>query len=130
GLARAAGARSDLTQTGRVVGTPEYMSPEQARGQEVDARSDLFSLGAVLYTLCAGRRPFQGSTVMAVLTALAVDTPRPVRDLNPEVPAAFSELVGRLLAKDPADRPASADAVREAVAAVEAGIASPTMSWR
>jgi urea transport system substrate-binding protein len=122
GLARVTGSRSHLTQTGRVVGTPEYMSPEQARGEEVDARSDLFSLGAVLYALCSGHKPFQGSTVMAVLTSLAVDTPRPVRDLNPEVPPALADLVSRLLEKDPARRPASAHEVRALLQAIEAGM--------
>jgi urea transport system substrate-binding protein len=122
GLARFAGSRSNLTQTGRVVGTPEFMSPEQARGEELDGRSDLFSLGAVLYALCSGQKPFQGSTVMAVLTALAVDTPRPVCELNPEVPAALGELVGRLLEKDPARRPASAHEVRSLLQAIESAM--------
>jgi urea transport system substrate-binding protein len=96
------------------------MSPEQARGEPVDARSDLFSLGAVLYALCSGREPFMGNTVMAVLTALAVDTPRPLRELNPAVPAELEGLVARLLAKDPADRPGSAEEVRAALEAIEA----------
>jgi urea transport system substrate-binding protein len=121
GLARAAGSRSDLTQTGNVVGTPEFMSPEQARGVDVDARSDLFSLGSVLYALCTGVKPFQGHSAMAVLTALAVDTPPSVRDRNPDVPPALAELVERLLAKDPAQRPASAVEVEHALAAIVAG---------
>jgi urea ABC transporter urea binding protein len=128
GLARAGGARSDLTQTGRVVGTPEFMSPEQARGEELDPRSDLFSLGAVLYALCTGQKPFQGTTVMAVLTALAVKTPTPVRSLNPNVPPALADLVDRLLEKDPAKRLASAAEVRDMLAAIAAGSDSPAAS--
>ena len=123
GLARAGGSASQLTQTGRVVGTPEFMSPEQARGEEVGARSDLFSLGAVLYAMCAGQKPFQGSSVMAVLTALAVDTPRPVRELNPAVPPALAALIERLLSKQPAQRPASAREVREQLFAIQRGSA-------
>ncbi len=125
GLARVTGSRSNLTQTGRVVGTPEYMSPEQARGEEVDARSDLFSLGAVLYSLCSGQKPFQGSTVMAVLTSLAVDAPRPVREINPEVPPALADLVSRLLEKAPDRRPASAHEVRALLQAIEIEIGGP-----
>jgi serine/threonine-protein kinase len=128
GLARPGGSRADLTQTGKVLGTPEFMSPEQARGQPLDARSDLFSLGAVLYTLCSGAKPFQGTTVMAVLTALAVDTPVPVRERNPDVPPALAELVARLLAKDPAARPTSAGEVVGALAAIEAGLPVPGRS--
>ncbi len=122
GLARAAGSRSNLTATGKVVGTPEFMSPEQARGQELDVRSDLFSLGAVLYALCTGQKPFEGTTVMAVLTSLAVDTPRSICDLNPQVPPALADLIERLLQKNPANRPASAREVLDALAALEAGV--------
>ncbi len=124
GLARAAKGQSNLTQTGGVVGTPEFMSPEQARGQDLDARSDLFSFGAVLYTLCSGQKPFQGKSVMAVLTALAVDTPRPVQELNPDVPPSLAALVERLLEKDPARRPASAAEVRQALLEIESGQAT------
>ncbi len=119
GLARAPGAGSKVTQPGAVVGTPAYMSPEQARGQVVGTRSDLFSLGCVLYHLCTGQVPFQGEDTLATLAALAVDDPTPVRALNPAVPPELSELIGRLLAKDPAARPASAREVVEALADVE-----------
>jgi urea transport system substrate-binding protein len=115
GLARAAGGRSNLTRTGGVVGTPEFMSPEQARGQELDFRSDLYSFGAVLYALCSGQAPFHGDSVMAVLTALAVDTPKPLHELNPEVPAPLADLIMQLLEKDPAKRPANAAEVRLAL---------------
>ena len=87
------------------------MSPEQARGEPVDFRTDLFSLGAVLYLLCTGRPPFDGPTLTAVLTALAIGRQTPAGQLNPRVPAALSDLIDRLLAKAPADRPGSARAV-------------------
>jgi eukaryotic-like serine/threonine-protein kinase len=93
GLAKPVSAEVELTDTGAVVGTPAYMSPEQARGEPVDARTDLFSLGAVLYRLCTGRLPFPGPNTMAVLTALATKNPTPVRELNPEVPEPLAALI-------------------------------------
>ena len=103
GLARAADDAS-LTRTGVIAGTPEYMSPEQAGGRAVDHRSDLFSLGSVLYTLCAGRPPFRAATALAVLRRVEEERPRPIRESNPEVPDWLARVVDRLLAKDPAGR--------------------------
>ncbi len=108
GLAKPAGSASDLTATGAVVGSPAYMSPEQARGQKVDARADVFSLGAVLYQMLTGRRPFDGEHAMAVLAAILTDEPTPVRVLNPAAPAVLADLVHQMLAKRPEDRPQSA----------------------
>lgn len=112
------GEEGSLTQTGQVVGTPAYMSPEQARGEPVGPATDLFSLGIVLYRLATGRLPFQGSTAMAVLMALGLDEPPPVRDLNPAIPEPLAAIIHQLLAKKPADRPPSALAVQEALAAM------------
>ncbi len=103
GLARMADDVA-LTQAGVVAGTPEYMAPEQARGEPVDHRADLFSLGSVLYAMCTGRPPFRGSTAMAVLRQVSDDQPPPVRSLNPEVPAWLESLIVRLMGKDPAQR--------------------------
>jgi serine/threonine protein kinase len=94
------------------------MSPEQARGDKVDARSDLFSLGCVLYRLCTGVMPFAGDTTMALLMALALDHPKAVRELNPDMPIALSDLVARLLEKEPAKRPQSAREVVQAIQAI------------
>jgi serine/threonine protein kinase len=110
GLARASDDAS-LSQSGVVAGTPMYMSPEQAEGQTVDHRSDLFSLGSVLYALCTGRAPFRASTTMAVLKRVCEDTPRPIREVNAEVPDWLCDLIGRLHAKRPADRFQSAGEV-------------------
>src|SRR4029079_13527040 len=74
------------TQPGVVLGTPEYMSPEQARGERIDHRSDLFSLGCVLYILCAGRPPFRADTTMAIIRRVCDDTPRPLSEINPDIP--------------------------------------------
>jgi serine/threonine protein kinase/WD40 repeat protein len=103
GLARTA-ADAGLTQAGVVAGTPEYMAPEQARGEQVDHRADFFSLGSVLYVCCTGRPPFRGDTPLAVLRRVSEETPTPIRSLNPEVPAWLEALINRLLAKDPAGR--------------------------
>src|SRR5262249_12329256 len=117
GLARAAGEEDRLTQFGAVLGTPAYMSPEQANGEAVDQRCDLFSLGCVVYQLSAGRMPFQGANNLAVLAALSQHTPPPVRRISPSVPVALSDLIMRLLAKDREERPESARAVIQALEA-------------
>src|SRR5262249_55276176 len=107
GLARAA-ADASLTQSGVVSGTPQYMSPEQARGEHPDERSDLFSLGSVLYVLCTGRPPVRASDSMAVLKRVCEETPRPIRDANADIPDWLVAVIDKLHAKDPADRYQSA----------------------
>jgi predicted Ser/Thr protein kinase len=119
GLARVSQDDTGLTRAGQIVGTPAYMAPEQARGEAVDGRADLFSLGCVLYRALTGHSPFERPEPLAVLEALANSQPPPPCEANPDVPPALSDLVLRLLAKDPAQRPASAQAVAEALEAVE-----------
>lgn len=108
GLARAVDDAS-LTKTGIVAGTPFYMSPEQAFGQGIDHRSDLFSLGSVLYFILAGRPPFRASGAMAVLHRICQTPHRPIQDINPEVPGELADLIDRCLEKDPQKRFQSAD---------------------
>ncbi|HKI35563.1 MAG TPA: serine/threonine-protein kinase [Gemmataceae bacterium] len=112
GLARVAD-EGRLTQPGIVAGTPMYMSPEQAMGEPLDERADLFSLGSVLYALCTGCEPFEASSPMAVLRRVCETTPRPIRELNPAVPAWLAATVERLHAKRPAGRFACAAEVAE-----------------
>jgi serine/threonine protein kinase len=113
GLARFMNDQSNLTLPGTVLGTPAFMAPEQARGEATDARSDLFSLGCVLYAICAGVKPFGAENTMSVLQALAVHDPRPMHEINPAIPRPLSDLVAQLLAKSPDERPATAEAVLE-----------------
>ena len=120
GLARAAAREGDLTRQGTIVGTPAYMAPEQARGEAVDGRGDLFSLGVVLYRLCTGRQPFLGDDVISTLMKLATHEPPAPAEIDPALPGDFSDLIMRLLAKDPARRPASAEEVVLALQALEA----------
>src|SRR5204863_7902143 len=103
GLARLVDDAS-LTQSGQIAGTPMYMSPEQAESGHVDHRSDLFSLGSVLYAMCTGHPPFRANTMPAVLRRVCEDTPRPIREVNPEIPGWLCEIIGKLHAKDPAER--------------------------
>ncbi|HEV3257931.1 MAG TPA: serine/threonine-protein kinase, partial [Gemmataceae bacterium] len=103
GLARAVDDAS-LTQSGVVAGTPQYMAPEQTRGEPVDHRADLFSLGSVLYAMCTGHPPFRADSPLAVLRRVADDEPRPVRQINPEVPEWLEAIVAKLHAKDPSGR--------------------------
>src|SRR5262249_11372546 len=112
GLARAA-ADAHLTQKGGVAGTPQFMSPEQARGEAVDQRTDLFSLGSVLYAMCTGRTPFAASGSMAVLKRVCEETPRPIRETNPEIPDWLVAVIDKLHAKDPAGRYQTAAKVAE-----------------
>ena len=89
-----------LTETGTTVGTVAYMSPEQLRAEPLDARTDLFSLGAVLYEMAAGSQAFHGSTSAVIASAILEKTPRPVRGLTPSVPVELERIIGRMLEKD------------------------------
>ena len=110
---------AEMTASGVVMGTPAYMAPEQGRGEPVDGRADLFSLGCVLYRLCTGRLPFDRPTLMAILIAIGSEAETPVRELNPDVPEDLAGLIARLMAKKPADRPPSAHAVAEELKAMK-----------
>lgn len=110
GLARAVDDVS-VTRTGQIAGTPQFMSPEQAQGHPIDSRSDLFSLGSVLYAMCTGRPPFRAETPLAMLRRVADDAPRPIREVNQEIPDWLEAIVLKLLAKSPAERFRSAEEV-------------------
>jgi serine/threonine-protein kinase len=112
GLARAMDDASQ-SQSGLLAGTPQYMSPEQARGEASDHRSDLFSLGSVLYAMCAGHSPFRAKTTMGVLRRVCDESPRPLVEINPEVPEELESVIERLHAKDPAGRYQTAAEVAE-----------------
>jgi serine/threonine protein kinase len=114
GLARAVDGAA-ITQSGLVAGTPSYMSPEQARGERLDHRSDLFSLGSVLYTLCTGQPPFRADSALAVLKCVCDETPQPLAEVNPEAAPWLEAIVARLMAKDPAERFATAAEVAAAL---------------
>jgi serine/threonine protein kinase len=114
----------ELTTTGRVMGTPAYMAPEQARGEPVDARSDLFALGCVLYRMVTGRPPYPGDDVRSVLESACRGQTRPIEP-GPGATPALARLVGELLQADPARRPASARSVADALAALRRGESLP-----
>jgi eukaryotic-like serine/threonine-protein kinase len=107
-----------LTRSGVLAGTPHYMSPEQASGQSVDQRSDLFSLGSAIYFMCTGRPPFRSESPMAVLNRICHEAHRPLDEVNPDVPIELAELVDRLLAKSPAERFATAQEVESQFASL------------
>jgi urea transport system substrate-binding protein len=130
GLARPVNETRRLTATGLIVGTPQYLAPEQARGQPLDHRCDLFSLGIVLYRMATGILPFDGADTLAQLTALAIADPRPIDELAPDLPAALRQLIHQLLARDPADRPATARAVAESLRALEKDETEPVSVGR
>jgi len=119
GLARRVVEDARLTRDGAVVGTPSYLSPEQALGHPTDARSDLFSLGCVLYRACCGATPFPAENTVAQLVAVAYDEAVPLRSVNPAVPELLAELIHRLLAKNPDARPASAVVLADELLALE-----------
>jgi len=127
GLARA-DAESDgaetVTQQGAIVGTPAYMSPEQATGEPLDNRTDLFSLGVVVYQMVTGKQPFTGNNTTAMLLAVTSQTPPRPAEVNRLVPTELDNLTMRLLSKAVSDRPASAEAVVEVLRELEAGMSN------
>jgi len=114
GVARSL-ATTGLTQSGAVVGTPDYLSPEQARGESIDARSDLYALGLILYEMLTGSMPFQGGTISEILAQRMLRSPPPVTELKPDTPPWLTRLVDRLLRVSPAHRLQSAEAVIQAI---------------
>jgi formylglycine-generating enzyme required for sulfatase activity/dienelactone hydrolase/predicted Ser/Thr protein kinase len=120
-----------MTRPGTVLGTVAYMSPEQAEGKSVDARTDIFSLGAVLYEMLTGRRPFAGSSDAALVSAILKDDPPPLATLRPDVSPALIAVITRALAKDPNARQADGAALRTELAAIEATLRRPPApAWR
>ncbi len=108
-------ATMDLTSPGSAVGTVAYMSPEQAKGEPLDARTDLFSLGTVIYEMATGKTPFAGGSTAEVFAALLRENPPPVSTVNPVMPKKLDPIVAKLLAKDPAQRYATAEQLQEAL---------------
>ena len=100
-----------ITQTGALLGTPHYMSPEQVKGQHCDARSDIFAAGVILYEMLSGKLPFDGDSVYEIMIARTRGPPRPVAELNPGIPVRYQRILERCLAQDPADRYGSAEDV-------------------
>ena len=126
GLARL--GASDMTKTGTVMGTPHYMSPEQVRGQKADARSDVFSLGAVFYEILCNHRPFEADSVHGVLFQILEQEPEPMRKWEPEVPPSAVALVEKALAKDPARRYADAGEMARALAELRETMEGDTLA--
>jgi serine/threonine-protein kinase len=124
GLARLG---SDVTSThsGTVAGTPQYMSPEQVRGETCDAQSDLFSLGSLMYALCTGHSPFRAPTIYGTMQRIVHDAPRPIREQNPQVPLWLEQLVNRLMEKSRVHRLASSREVCEILHAELAHLQNP-----
>jgi uncharacterized protein (TIGR03067 family) len=119
GLARAADDAS-ISQSGIIAGTPMYMAPEQAKGETLDQRADLFSLGSVLYQMAAGRPPFRANSTVAVLKRVAEETPRAIREIIPETPQWLCDIISKLHAKNPDERYQSAREVADVLTDCEA----------
>jgi serine/threonine protein kinase len=124
GLARAVDDMS-VTRTDAIVGTPRYMSPEQARGQAVDFRSDLFSLGSVLYAMCTGDAPFRAESNYGVLRVITDEDPRPIAQINAKIPAWLCRLIDKLMDKQPEQRCGSAREVAELLERCLAHVQNP-----
>jgi urea transport system substrate-binding protein len=128
GLARGTSADEEgLTRTGMVMGTPGFMAPEQADG-EADQGSDLFSLGCVLYLMLTGELAFRGGKMLAAVTSLASDHPKPPVEINAKIPPKLSEAVMQLLEKDPAKRKATAEGVARFLGELQTGKTAPKAS--
>ena len=125
GLARAVDDAT-LTRTGIIAGTPQYMSPEQANGDAVDHRSDLFSLGSVLYAMCTGRPPFRAETTFGVLRRIRETAPRPISEINADIPEWLDHVVMKLLSKEAASRIATATEVASLLEQCLAHVQQPT----
>lgn len=125
GLARAIDDAS-MTRSGVIAGTPQYMSPEQAHGDSIDHRSDLFSLGSVMYCMLTGRSPFRAETTMGVLNRIGNDEPRSLQAVNPDIPLWMESIVMKLLSKSPEDRFGTAQETADLLEGCLAHMQQPT----
>ena len=114
----------ELTGEGRIVGTVAYMSPEQAEGKPVDPRSDVFSLGVVIFEMATSQRPFKGDTQVSLLSSIIKDTPSSLTDLRAELPRDLARIVRRCLSKDPEDRYQTAKDLRNDLRALKEDLSS------
>ena len=121
-------ATLELTSPGSAVGTVAYMSPEQAKGVPLDARTDLFSLGTVIYEMATGKTPFAGDSTAEVFAALLRENPPPLSSVNPAMPKQLDPIVEKLLAKDPAQRYASAEQLQEDLDHVDLHASAPVLA--
>ena len=126
GLARAMDDAS-LTRSTVIAGTPQYMSPEQAQGSPIDHRTDLFSLGSVMYAMCTGHPPFRAETLMGVLRRITDGLPREIRELNPDIPEWLCAIISKLHAANPSDRFQSAAEVADLLERCLAHLQQPTL---
>jgi serine/threonine protein kinase len=122
--------QDEISRKKAIVGTPAYMSPEQAAGHGSDARSDIFSLGVVMFRMLTGKLPFEGETTMELLTALTTQTAPPVSKYNAAVPPALTNLIGRMLSRDPAARPGMAAHLVREIEAIERALTAPKPARR
>jgi len=120
GISKVAETSDGLTKTGTVMGTPDYMAPEQARGDRVDSRADIYAVGAILYRALTGRKPFEGSDPMAILTAVLTQEPERPSTLEPRIPLSLELIVQRTMAKMPNERFPSMEALEQALAPFDA----------
>ncbi len=121
GLAKDEDANRSVSSTGQIMGTPYYMSPEQARGEKADARTDLYSLGATLYHMLTGQRAFEGHTPLSIVVKHVTDDPVPPREIDPSIPEAVCRVLARMMAKRPEDRHASAEELIRDLDAIRTG---------
>ncbi|MEK7470118.1 MAG: serine/threonine-protein kinase [Planctomycetota bacterium] len=121
GLARTLDSNVSLSTTGQIMGTPDYMSPEQAQAQKIDGRSDVYSLGATFYFLLSGKKPFHADTPLAIIMKHVSEAPRPLREINAEIPAAVANVISKMMAKKPEDRFPDCAAVVAALDELERG---------
>jgi serine/threonine protein kinase len=128
GISKVAEFSDGLTKTGTVMGTPDYMAPEQARGDRVDARADIYAVGAILYRALTGRKPFDGLDPMAILTAVLTQEPGRPSTLEPSIPLSLELIVQRTMAKSPNERFSTMDALEQALAPFDSADVSPPAS--
>jgi len=120
GISKVLETGEGLTKTGTVMGTPDYMAPEQARGDRVDSRADIYAVGAILYRALTGRKPFEGSDAMAILTAVLTQEPERPSTLEPRIPLSLELIVQRTMAKVPSERFATMETLEQALSPFDA----------